>query len=426
MSEERQYYSSCKLTKAVDQFRVKTNGTCNSTCLSCNLRTSSANRERRLKKKENLDPAGNAEEEDASRADLAPLPLKDFLDALKEQEEQIELEARINIASISGSQCGKRVLALNLKDLLLPSTLNTAWQGRIRWPSLWGQDHVFRNFLLGQLDRLLLAWDYTITRRRYVCVNASAPIRSASTPISIPHLSFEGSILKINVSHSERELGAWAWGERCARFAIETRLSRWPVRTKLLGIKEMSEGDHQISTTRTCGVATGELSVADAAERTVHDAATASGLGLTGTAPLGLEGRKASAKVGRHCADGEKAVAMRMPCTQADVHTRWGAVLQAAPLRDRMVRLSHPNVRGASDLASFEGWMMLVEAVLGILKQRGAKVEQEGCTVQEGGVQRQNAREAERRRTADGHSCPAPWEFAVSHAEVETILGGPK
>ncbi|KAJ7728318.1 hypothetical protein B0H14DRAFT_2640747 [Mycena olivaceomarginata] len=104
MSEERQYCSSCKLTKTVDQFRIKTNGTRNSTCLSCNLRTSSANRERRLKeKKENLDPAGNAEE-DASRADLAPLPLKDFLDALKEKEEQIELEARVNIASISGSR----------------------------------------------------------------------------------------------------------------------------------------------------------------------------------------------------------------------------------------------------------------------------------------------------------------------------------
>jgi hypothetical protein len=85
----------------VDGFQLKPDGTRKKTCAKSNERTAAANRKRRTEAKENLGPGNDPE---GSGTDLSVLPLKDFLDALTEQGDHIELEARINISSISGSR----------------------------------------------------------------------------------------------------------------------------------------------------------------------------------------------------------------------------------------------------------------------------------------------------------------------------------
>ncbi|KAJ7721232.1 hypothetical protein B0H14DRAFT_587392 [Mycena olivaceomarginata] len=95
--------SACKTDKSFDLFRLKPDGTRYKTCISCNSRTSAANRQRRSDAKGNVKPREDAEE-NTPDTDLAVVPLRDFLDAVTEQDDYIELEARVNIASLSGSR----------------------------------------------------------------------------------------------------------------------------------------------------------------------------------------------------------------------------------------------------------------------------------------------------------------------------------
>ncbi|KAJ7939761.1 hypothetical protein B0H13DRAFT_1850532 [Mycena leptocephala] len=98
---ECRYCSACKTDKPVDGFQLKPDGTRKKTCTKCNERTAAANRKRRTEAKENL---GLGDDPEGGGTDLSVLPLKDFLDALMEQGDHIELEARVNISSISGSK----------------------------------------------------------------------------------------------------------------------------------------------------------------------------------------------------------------------------------------------------------------------------------------------------------------------------------
>jgi hypothetical protein len=98
--------SACKTDKSFDLFRLKPDGTRYKTCISCNSRTSAANRQRRSDAKENVKPREDAGE-NTPDTDLAVVPLRDFLDAVTEQDDYIELKARVNIASLSRSRCDR-------------------------------------------------------------------------------------------------------------------------------------------------------------------------------------------------------------------------------------------------------------------------------------------------------------------------------
>ncbi|KAJ7238911.1 hypothetical protein C8J57DRAFT_1246241 [Mycena rebaudengoi] len=96
--------SCCKKDKPIAAFRLKRDRTSrNKTCAPCNDRTKQANRDRRSAGKENSSP-GNVDEPDqeAFGANLGVLllkPAKDFIDALAEQGDSLELEARVDITS---------------------------------------------------------------------------------------------------------------------------------------------------------------------------------------------------------------------------------------------------------------------------------------------------------------------------------------
>ncbi|KAJ6522810.1 hypothetical protein DFH09DRAFT_1330397 [Mycena vulgaris] len=81
--EDARMCSGCKTTKPAVAFGTKGNGTRTKTCL-------------------NADPDANAEEEDAGRG-LGIPSLHDFLDALTQEDDNLKLEACIDISSISGS-----------------------------------------------------------------------------------------------------------------------------------------------------------------------------------------------------------------------------------------------------------------------------------------------------------------------------------
>ncbi|KAJ7932269.1 hypothetical protein B0H13DRAFT_2518779 [Mycena leptocephala] len=98
---ERRYCSTCKTNKSADGFHLKPDGTRKKTCIKCNERTAAANRKHRTEAKENL---SLGDDQEGGGTDLSVLPLKDFLDALTEQGDHIELEALVNISSISGSR----------------------------------------------------------------------------------------------------------------------------------------------------------------------------------------------------------------------------------------------------------------------------------------------------------------------------------
>jgi hypothetical protein len=105
-STEMSRCSACKKDKPIVDFRLKRDGTSrNKTCVPCNDRTKQANRDRRGAEKENSG-AGDVDEPDqeAFGADLGVLPLSAFIDALVEQGDSVELEARVDIASISGAR----------------------------------------------------------------------------------------------------------------------------------------------------------------------------------------------------------------------------------------------------------------------------------------------------------------------------------
>ncbi|KAJ6563398.1 hypothetical protein DFH09DRAFT_1082448 [Mycena vulgaris] len=102
--EDARMCSRCKSTKPAVAFGTKGNGTRTKTCLVCMDRTRSAKqRQKDSGNNENADPDADAEGEDAGHG-LGILSLHDFLDALTQEDNNLKLEARINISSISGSR----------------------------------------------------------------------------------------------------------------------------------------------------------------------------------------------------------------------------------------------------------------------------------------------------------------------------------
>lgn len=101
MSEAEELFpcSGCSKLKASDKFKIK-NGTRARTCLECQSRTRGAKKAN----KENLAPSADLEEEQEPGSDLDVLPLEEFLDALTRQDDNLQLEARVDICSISGTR----------------------------------------------------------------------------------------------------------------------------------------------------------------------------------------------------------------------------------------------------------------------------------------------------------------------------------
>ncbi|KAJ7845848.1 hypothetical protein B0H14DRAFT_2584491 [Mycena olivaceomarginata] len=96
--------SGCKTTKPAVAFGTKGNRTRTKTCLVCTDRTRLAKqRQKDSENKENAAPNFDAEEEDAGRG-LGILSLHDFLYAVTQEDDNLKLEARIAISSISGSR----------------------------------------------------------------------------------------------------------------------------------------------------------------------------------------------------------------------------------------------------------------------------------------------------------------------------------
>ncbi|KAJ7150246.1 hypothetical protein C8R46DRAFT_1305807 [Mycena filopes] len=94
---EEQNCSSCHTTKPLDQFKPKGAGY-GKTCLQCSGRK----KVKRAEDKENL--GGDPQEDEDFGTDLGLLSLTDFLDALTEHDEILELGARVDISSIPGSR----------------------------------------------------------------------------------------------------------------------------------------------------------------------------------------------------------------------------------------------------------------------------------------------------------------------------------
>ncbi|KAJ7212431.1 hypothetical protein C8J57DRAFT_1539110 [Mycena rebaudengoi] len=105
--------SSCRTLKTAAEFKTKTDGSRAKTCLVCQRRTRELAQARKAAAdKENSAPNPDADEEAHHGRGLGVLLLDDFLDALTQQEDNLELEACINISSISGE---RRVKADQLK-----------------------------------------------------------------------------------------------------------------------------------------------------------------------------------------------------------------------------------------------------------------------------------------------------------------------
>ncbi|KAJ7827941.1 hypothetical protein B0H14DRAFT_2594895 [Mycena olivaceomarginata] len=84
--------SGCSKLKASDKFKIK-NGTRARTCLECQSQTRGAKKAN----KENLAPSADLEEEQEPGSDLNVLPLEEFLDALTRQDDNLQLEARVDM-----------------------------------------------------------------------------------------------------------------------------------------------------------------------------------------------------------------------------------------------------------------------------------------------------------------------------------------
>ncbi|KAJ7869794.1 hypothetical protein B0H13DRAFT_1575736, partial [Mycena leptocephala] len=69
------------------------------TCRDCSDRGRDTARNKKQNEKENTHD-GDLEDEEAGKG-LAVLPLNEFLDALTQQDDNLELEARVDITSIS-------------------------------------------------------------------------------------------------------------------------------------------------------------------------------------------------------------------------------------------------------------------------------------------------------------------------------------
>ncbi|KAJ7763777.1 hypothetical protein B0H16DRAFT_1311018, partial [Mycena metata] len=105
------YCSKCKKRKTIAEFHVKiVNGepTRAKTCLACQrLAREAAQAKAEAKKKENNAPEDaddSSEDGSYDGKDLSVLPLADFLDALVQQDDNLDLTARVDTSSMSGTR----------------------------------------------------------------------------------------------------------------------------------------------------------------------------------------------------------------------------------------------------------------------------------------------------------------------------------
>ncbi|KAJ7845148.1 hypothetical protein B0H14DRAFT_2172215, partial [Mycena olivaceomarginata] len=98
--------SGCKTTKPAVAFGTKGNGTRTKTCLVC-LRADAVGEaetegfwKQRILETKRMPPPDFDAEEDAGRG-LGILSLHDFLDTLTQEDDNLKLEARVDISSIS-------------------------------------------------------------------------------------------------------------------------------------------------------------------------------------------------------------------------------------------------------------------------------------------------------------------------------------
>ncbi|KAJ6461201.1 hypothetical protein DFH09DRAFT_1061822 [Mycena vulgaris] len=95
--------SSCSVPQPAGAFKIKPDGTLPKTCLRCQTRGRETARGKKAEKRNSAVDAGLDEEADHGGG-LGVLPLDDFLDALTQQDENLELEARVDVSSISGTR----------------------------------------------------------------------------------------------------------------------------------------------------------------------------------------------------------------------------------------------------------------------------------------------------------------------------------
>ncbi|KAJ6610802.1 hypothetical protein B0H10DRAFT_2224730 [Mycena sp. CBHHK59/15] len=103
--EEIFYCSACRHHKTVAEFGTTANGTRKKTCLACNCCISEANKKQRAGNDPDKENHADPEEEDPDLGTgLGILSFDDFLDALTQQDDNLELEACVDISTLSGSR----------------------------------------------------------------------------------------------------------------------------------------------------------------------------------------------------------------------------------------------------------------------------------------------------------------------------------
>jgi DNA replication initiation complex subunit (GINS family) len=102
--EESSDCSHCRKPKKAAEFKRKPDGSLASTCLECQKRSRESARQKKAAEKDNTIPGDDPEEDDGR--DLAVL-LETFLNALVQQDDNLELTARVNISSVSGTRKDK-------------------------------------------------------------------------------------------------------------------------------------------------------------------------------------------------------------------------------------------------------------------------------------------------------------------------------
>ncbi|KAJ7258590.1 hypothetical protein C8J57DRAFT_1515890 [Mycena rebaudengoi] len=97
------------MSKTAGEFQSKSNGSRAKTCLVCQRRNRDAARNKKAYiEKENAAPMPDVDADDeADYGSLGLLPLGEFLDAVTQQDDNLDLEARVDISSASGDRRGK-------------------------------------------------------------------------------------------------------------------------------------------------------------------------------------------------------------------------------------------------------------------------------------------------------------------------------
>jgi hypothetical protein len=96
--------SGCKVTKSLAEFEAKSDGSKKKTCLVCTRRTRQAKQNQKKGEKENIGGDVDMEEEDFGHG-LDVFDFHGFLDALTQLDDNLKLQARVDISSkASGSR----------------------------------------------------------------------------------------------------------------------------------------------------------------------------------------------------------------------------------------------------------------------------------------------------------------------------------